>query len=191
MPWKFNPANASQGSNASNNNNSPQNLQSNTQRLFTMPLLPSGIGGQGLNSQENEGHVGEHMQYSNYDESQFLASRLRQHPLSGNSSMNQTPNQVSQGINETNMSPGRSMVLQLSTGNATASHLLASMGNSPHGTVVMTWSPSTGGSCNGSDGGMLPLPLSLGQAGKSGEMNETRLRDEIEASFKSANNVRS
>ena len=49
-PWEFNPTNASQGNNASNNNNSPQNLQSNTQRLFTMPLLPSGIGGQGLNS---------------------------------------------------------------------------------------------------------------------------------------------
>lgn len=189
-PWEFNPANASQGNNASNNNNNPQNLQSNTQRLFTMSLLPSGIGGQGLNSQENEGHAGEHMQYSNYDESQFLASRLRQHPLSGNSSMNQTPNQVSQGINETNTSPGRSMVLQLSTGNATASQLLASMGNSPRGTAVMTRSPSTGGSCNGSDGGMLPLPLSLGQAGKSGEMNETRSRDEIEASFKSANNAR-
>lgn len=189
-PWEFNPANASQGNNASNNNNNPQNLQSNTQRLFTMSLLPSGIGSQGLNSQENEGHAGEHMQYSNYDESQFLASRLRQHPLSGNSSMNQTPNQVSQGINETNTSPGRSMVLQLSTGNATASQLLASMGNSPRGTAVMTRSPSTGGSCNGSDGGMLPLPLSLGQAGKSGEMNETRSRDEIEASFKSANNAR-
>ena len=77
VSWEFNPANASQGNNASNNNNSPQNLQSNTQRLFTMPLLPSGIGGQGLISQENEGHAGKHMQYSNYDESQFLATRLR------------------------------------------------------------------------------------------------------------------
>ena len=83
------------------------------------------------------------------------------------------------------------MILQLSTGNATASQLLASMGNSPRGAAVMAQSPSTGDSCNGSDGGMLPLPLSLGQAGKSGEMNETRSRDEIEASFKSANNVRS
>jgi hypothetical protein len=188
-PWEFNPNNAPQGNNASNNNNSPQNLQSNTQKLFTMSLMPPGIGSQGLNSQENDGHAGEHMQYS-YDQSPFLANRLRQHQLSGNSSINQTPNQVSQGINETNTSPGRSMVLQLSTGNASASQLLASMGNSPRGTAVMTRSPSTGGSCNGSDGGMLPLPLSLGQAGKSGDMNEPGSREEIEASFKSVNNAR-
>lgn len=178
VPWEYNPTNAPQGNNASNSNNSPQNLQSNTQKLFTMSLLPPGIGGQGLNSQENDPYP--------YDESQFLANRLRQHQLSGN----QTPNQASQGINETNTSPGRSMVLQLSTGNASASQLLASMGNSPRGTAVMTRSPSTGGSCNGSDGGMLPLPLSLGQAGKSGDINEPRSRDEIEASFKSATNAR-
>lgn len=181
-PWDYNATNAPQGNNPSNSNNGPQNLQSNTQKLFTMSLLPPGIGGQGLNSQENDPYP--------YDDSQFLANRLRQHQLSGNSSMNQTPNQASQGINETNTSPGRSMVLQLSTGSASASQLLASMGNSPRGTAVMTQSPSTGGSCNGSDGGMLPLPLSLGQAGKSGDINESRSRDEIEASFKSANHAR-
>ncbi|KAH9318159.1 hypothetical protein KI387_019928 [Taxus chinensis] len=145
-PWEFN--------NGAPNNN--QNLPGNSQKLFTMSLLP------------NEDHARENLQYPSYDES-MLASRLRQHQLGNNSSL-----MNSSGINETNTSPGRSMVLQLSTGNAT--HLLASMASSSRGTPVMTRSPTSGGS----DGGMLPLPLSLGQ-GK---------QEDIEATFKSTNHPR-
>eukprot|EP01018_Ginkgo_biloba_P036127 Gb_05320 [translate_table: standard] len=186
-PWEYNATNSASNNNGNNMSNS-QNMQNN-QKLFTMSLLPPGIGSQGLASQESDDHGNEHLQYS-YDES-LLASRLRQHQLSGNSPMNSSPNQVSsQGISDSNTSPGRSMVLQLSTGNANASQLL---GNSSRGVAVMTRSPSSGGS-SGSEGGMLPLPLSLGQ-GKSGDINEPHLlgersREEVEASFKSANNAR-
>eukprot|EP00252_Welwitschia_mirabilis_P007094 TRINITY_DN1816_c0_g1_i1.p1 TRINITY_DN1816_c0_g1~~TRINITY_DN1816_c0_g1_i1.p1 ORF type:complete len:391 (+),score=36.37 TRINITY_DN1816_c0_g1_i1:254-1426(+) len=126
--------------NASNNNG-----QSNSQKLLTMSLLT-----------QQESDNGENLQY--YDESALLACRLRQHHLNG------SLHHVSQGINETNNSPGRSMMLQLNSGNPNSSQMLTAIANSPRGPV----------------GSPPPLPLSLGQS-KPGDISEPPSREDIVA----------
>eukprot|EP01018_Ginkgo_biloba_P039284 Gb_22201 [translate_table: standard] len=188
-PWEYNGITSNGGIN--------MDTAQNNQKLFTMSLMPPGIGpmgSQGLSSTAREQaslQHGENLQFS-FDDS-FLASRLQQQ-------------QNENLIGPAQDTPG-SMVLQLSTGNASASQLLAAIGTSSRSPTVLARSPSSAGS-SGSEGsathqpsadniqsptrvshtwhasyvgGMLSLPLSLGQGkadllhGMDTSGNEARL----------------
>ncbi|KAH7674995.1 Myc-type basic helix-loop-helix (bHLH) domain-containing protein [Dioscorea alata] len=98
-------------------------------------------------------------EYPPYDESSLLASRLRQHQISGGGGSGGSPAEKSMGLHL-----AQHQQLMLSAG----------MGRS---------SP-----VGASDGGLIPMPLSLGNGGSSdSRLLLDRSRDEVDAAFKPPN----
>ncbi|XP_010929150.1 bHLH transcription factor RHL1 isoform X1 [Elaeis guineensis] len=124
---------------------------------LTSSSNPNGLAGK--SPEESATAAAEGLQYAPYDESLLLASRLRQHQISGGSSP-----------------AGKQMLLQLNHPHQQQQQqqmLLQGMGRSPVAT-------------SGGDSGLLPMPLSLGSAGSAdSRLLVDRSRDELDPSFRS------
>ncbi|XP_043702551.1 bHLH transcription factor RHL1-like isoform X2 [Telopea speciosissima] len=151
-PWDLNPQNPN-ASAASSNGTATAN--GGNQKLFNIPI------GASSNKPSEDQSGSENLHYG-YDDSTLLASRLRQHQISGNSPT------------------GKAMMLQ--------QQLLLSRGVGGGGGMARSPTSAPGGAASlGGEHGLLPLPLTLGSADSSdSRLLVDRSRDDVvDGSFKS------
>ncbi|XP_010275766.1 PREDICTED: transcription factor bHLH66 [Nelumbo nucifera] len=157
-PWDLNPQNPN--GNAAPNNNGTNNTATN-QKLFNIPIGASNGKPRDLTEDQSSSQP-ESLHYG-FDDSTLLASRLRQHQISGNSPA------------------AKSMAFQ--------QQLLLSRGVGGGAGMPRLPTSVPGAASLGAESGLLQLPLSLGSADSSdSRLLVDRSRDDVvDASFKSPN----